>query len=213
MAADSLTLLRRAIGSKVEPPTDETSERILDAALELCAESGVRNLTMDDVADRAGVGRMTVYRRFGSRERLEETLAVREARRCLAELDSTVDPGAPVADQIAQGLLTSLRLIREHPLLDRMSRVEPAAALAALTSEGAAVFAMSRAFVAARISDSQREGKVDRDLDPEQAAEILVRLSLSFLLIPQSALPLDDDERMREIARMMVAPILGVPGE
>jgi TetR/AcrR family transcriptional repressor of uid operon len=207
--ADSVTLLRRALGSSIEPPTDATSEGILDAALELCAESGVRNLTMDEVADRAGVGRMTVYRRFGSREQLEETLAVREARRCLAELDSTVDPGAPVADQIAQGLLTSLRLIREHPLLDRMSRIEPSAALAALTSEGAAVFAMSRAFVAARLEESQREGKVDRAIDAEQAAEILVRLGFSFLLIPQSALPLDDDERMREVARMLVAPIIG----
>jgi TetR/AcrR family transcriptional repressor of uid operon len=209
MAADSVTLLRRALGSSVEPPTDAASERILDAALELCAESGVRNLTMDEVADRAGVGRMTVYRRFGSREQLEETLAVREARRCLAELDSTVDPGAPVAEQIAQGLLTSLRLIREHPLLDRMSRVEPAAALAALTSEGAAVFAMSRAFVAARLRESQREGKVDRAIDPEQAAEIMVRLGFSFLLIRQSALPLDDDERMRDLARTLIAPILG----
>jgi TetR/AcrR family transcriptional regulator, repressor for uid operon len=209
MAADSLTLLQRAIGSTVEPPDDPLSERILDAALEICAASGVKNLTMDEVADRAGVGRMTVYRRFGSRERLEEALAVREARRCLAELDATVDPGAPVADQIAQGLLASLRLIREHPLLERMSRVEPAAALAALTSEGAAVFAMSRAFVAARLRESQRAGIVDRSLDPEHAAEILVRLSFSFLLIPQSALPLDDDERMAELARTMIAPILG----
>jgi TetR/AcrR family transcriptional regulator, repressor for uid operon len=209
MAAESTSLLRRALGSTVEPPDDPTSERILDAALELCAASGVRHLTMDDVADRAGVGRMTVYRRFGSRERLEEALAVREARRCLVELDSTVDPGAPVADQITQGLLTSLRLIREHPLLERMSRLEPAAALAALTSEGAAVFTMARAFVAARLRESQKAGTVDPKLDPEQAAEILVRLSFSFLLIPQSVLPLDDDEKMREVARTLVAPILG----
>jgi TetR/AcrR family transcriptional regulator, repressor for uid operon len=212
MAVETTSLLQRAIGSTVEPPDDPLSERILDAALEISAASGVKNLTMDEVADRAGVGRMTVYRRFGNRERLEETLAVREARRCLAELDSTVDPGAPVADQIAQGLLTSLRLIREHPLLERMSRVEPAAALAALTSEQAAVFAMSRAFVAARIAESQRESKIRHDLDPEQAAEILVRLSLSFLLIPQSALPLDDDERMAAIARTMIAPVLGSGG-
>jgi AcrR family transcriptional regulator len=164
---------------------------------------------MDDVADRAGVGRMTVYRRFGSRQQLEEALAVREARRCLAELDSTIDPGAPVADQIAQGLLTSLRLIREHPMLERMSRIEPAAALAALTSEGAAVFAMSRAFVAGRLIESQRRGQIDPEIDPEQAAEMLVRIALSFLLIPQSALPLDDDERMRELARTLIAPILG----
>jgi AcrR family transcriptional regulator len=212
MAVDSLSLLQRAIGSTVEPPDDPLSERILDAALEISAASGVKNLTMDEVADRAGVGRMTVYRRFGNREHLEEALAVREARRCLAELDSTVDPGGPVADQIAQGMLTSLRLIREHPLLERMSRVEPAAALAALTSEGAAVFAMSRAFVAARIAESQAQGQVRRDLDPEQAAEILIRLGFSFLLIPQSALPVADDVRMREVARTLIAPVLGEAG-
>jgi AcrR family transcriptional regulator len=208
MASGSASLLQRALGSTVEPPDDELSERILDAALEICAASGIRHLTMDEVADRAAVGRMTVYRRFGSRERLEEALAVREARRCITELDSTVDPGAPIADQVAQGLLTSLRLIREHPLLERMSRVEPAAALAALTSEGAAVFAMSRAFVAERIRVSQRAGMVDRRLDREAAAELLVRLALSFLLIRDSALPLSDDRKMREIARAMVAPIL-----
>jgi AcrR family transcriptional regulator len=212
VAGGSASLLERALGSTVEPPTDPLSERILDAALELCAASGVRHLTMDEVAERAGVGRMTVYRRFGSRERLEETLAVREARRCLAELDSTVDPGAPIADQIAQGMLTSLRLIREHPLLERMARLEPAAALAALTAEGSAVFAMGRAFVAARIAESQRAGMLDPGLDAEHAAEILVRLGFSFLLIPDSALPLSDDERMGEMARTMIAPILGVGG-
>jgi AcrR family transcriptional regulator len=209
MAADSVTLLSRGFGSSVEVPTDAASERILDAALELCAESGVRHLTMDDVAERAGVGRMTVYRRFGSRERLEEVLAVREARRCLAELDSTVDPGAPVPDQIAQGLLTTLRLIREHPLLERMSRVEPAAALAALRDEGTSVFAMSRAFMAARIREGQKAGTVGTEVDPEQAGEVLSRLGFSFLLIPESALPLEDDERMRELARTLMAPILG----
>jgi TetR/AcrR family transcriptional repressor of uid operon len=209
MAPDATTLLRRALESTSEPPDDELSKRILDAALELCAASGVRNLTMDDTAERAGVGRMTVYRRFGSRAKLEEALAAREARRCLAELDSTVDPGAPVADQIAQGMLSTLRLIREHPVLDRMSRLEPAAALAALTGENAAVFAMGRAFVAARLREAQKAGAVDRSLDPDYAAEILVRLGFSFLLIPQSALPLSDDEAMREIARTLVAPILG----
>src|SRR3954464_2704552 len=156
MSAHSVTMLRRGFGSSVEPPTDATSERILDAALELCAESGVRHLTMDDVAERAGVGRMTVYRRFGSRERLEEVLAVRAARRCLTELDSTVDPGAPVPDQIAQGMLTTLRLIGAQPLLARTARGDPAAALAALREEGTSVFAMSRAFMATRIREGQR---------------------------------------------------------
>ena len=52
MAGESASLLQRALGSSVEPPTDETSERILDAALDLSAASGVRHLTMDEVAER-----------------------------------------------------------------------------------------------------------------------------------------------------------------
>jgi len=210
--ASAETFLQRALASSVEPPADELSERILDAAVEIWAASGVKSLTMDEVADRAGVGRMTVYRRFGGREQLEEALAVREARRCLAEIDSTVDPGAPVPDQIAQGLLTTLRLIREHPLLERMSRVEPAAALIALREEKTGVFAMSRAFMAGRIREGQRAGTVDRKVDPDQAGELLVRLGFSFLLIPQSSLPLGDDRRMRELARTLIAPILGTDG-
>ena len=203
------SLLERALDPAVTTPEDSASERILDAALALAAASGVRNLTMDSVAERAGVGRMTVYRRFGSREALVEALGVREARRCLAELDSTVDPGAPAADQVAQGLITSLRLVRDHPLLARMSRHEPEAALAALTGGDAAVFTMGRAFVAERVRASQKAGLVDRSLDPDYVAEILVRLGFSFLLIPQSALPLDDDERIRKLARKLVAPVLG----
>ncbi|RBO96995.1 TetR/AcrR family transcriptional regulator [Nocardia puris] len=40
---------------------------LLDAAQELVREHGVDNLTMDEVAKRAGVGKGTVFRRFGSR--------------------------------------------------------------------------------------------------------------------------------------------------
>jgi hypothetical protein len=68
---------------------------------------------------------------------------------------------------------------------------------------------MSRAFMAARVSEGQRAGTVDSSLDPEQVGEMLVRVGFSFLLIPESALPVDDDERMREVARTLVAPILG----
>ena len=81
MTAEPLNLLARALDPAVEPPADETSERILDAALALSAASGVQHLTMDAVARRARVGRMTVYRRFGDKERLVEALAAREIGR------------------------------------------------------------------------------------------------------------------------------------
>ncbi|MFW6694314.1 TetR/AcrR family transcriptional regulator [Streptomyces sp. MAR4 CNX-425] len=40
---------------------------LLDAARRMIAEDGVGNVTMDDLAERAGVGKGTVYRRFRTR--------------------------------------------------------------------------------------------------------------------------------------------------
>ena len=202
------SLLERALASAgTEVPADAMSERILDAAVDLVGASGLRHLTMDDVAARARVGRMTVYRRFGDRERLIDALAIRESQRCLAEIDATVDPGAPISDQIAQGLLTSLRLVREHPVLDRFARHEPETALAALNQDGGAIFAISRSFVAERVRDAKRRGLVG-DVEPEHVAELLIRIGFSFLLMPATALPVDDDQAMRELAQDLIAPIL-----
>ena len=52
-------------------PRDERADRaILSAALELMAEHGVDGLRTDDVADRAKVGKATIYRRYRSKEEL-----------------------------------------------------------------------------------------------------------------------------------------------
>jgi AcrR family transcriptional regulator len=65
MSSDPLP--RRAIGR----PRDERADRaIVAATLELMAERGVRDLRMDDIADRAGVGKATIYRRYRSKDAL-----------------------------------------------------------------------------------------------------------------------------------------------
>src|SRR5919112_134612 len=49
-------------------------ERLLEAARDLIAECGPEGLTMDRLAEHAGVGKGTVFRRFGSRAGLMLTL-------------------------------------------------------------------------------------------------------------------------------------------
>jgi AcrR family transcriptional regulator len=204
----STTLLERALATPELAP-DKTSERILDAALELVAASGLRHLTMDAAASRAGVGRMTVYRKFGDREGLIDALAAREARICLAELDRAVDPSLPVAEGIARGLATSLRLIRSHPILDRFSRHEPEAALVALNSGEGAILRMGTAFVASRLEEAKSRGDIAASVETTHAAELLVRLGFSFLLMPDSSLSLDDPEVAAREVEELIAPILG----
>jgi len=53
---------------------DSTTQRILDAALDLFSESGYGSATVDDIARRAGVGVATLYRRWDDKPALANTV-------------------------------------------------------------------------------------------------------------------------------------------
>lgn len=205
--ATGVRVLERALDPSAERYDDSMSERILDAALALVAASGFRHLTIDDVAARAGVGRMTVYRRFGARQRLVDALAVRECRRCLQEISSALDPDAPLGERAAELFVATLSVIREHPMLARLGRFEPEALLRELNRDGSAVFRLVRDFLVAEIRDAQRAGELVA-VDAEALAEIAVRLGASFVLMPDSVIAIDDERRVRQTVRTLLAPML-----
>jgi AcrR family transcriptional regulator len=201
-------VLALAFDPSVPTADDAMAERILDAALALAAASGLKNLTMDDVSRRARVGRMTVYRRFGSKATLVDALAVREARRCLAALAAALDPALPADERLAELFVATLKMIREHPLLERLARVEPEALLYELTRDDSAVFGLVHGFLVALLEDAQRGGELP-GIDPRVLAELGLRLGLSFVLMPDSVLPLEDEAAAREAARVLIAPLVG----
>lgn len=207
MATGAARLLELAFDPEVSSYEDPMSTRILDAALALVAASGTRHLTMDDVAARAGVGRMTVYRRFGARQRLVDALAVRECRRCLAEIASAVEIDKPIEQRAIDLFVATLRVIREHPLLARLARVEPEALLHELNRDSSAVFRLVRDFLVAQIRAAQAAGELI-DIEPEPIAELAVRLGASFVLMPDSVIATDDDQRTRAAAEALIAPLL-----
>ncbi|MBF6354362.1 helix-turn-helix transcriptional regulator [Nocardia higoensis] len=76
---------------------------ILDATRSLLAEHGAEGVTMDRVAAAAGVGKGTIFHRFGSRAGLlqeliaEPGLALKEA---ITSGPPPLGPGAPAADRL-----------------------------------------------------------------------------------------------------------------
>ncbi|GAA1654022.1 TetR/AcrR family transcriptional regulator [Georgenia ruanii] len=75
--------------------TAATGERILASALVLFWERPTDQISLADVAARAGVSVQTVIRRFGGKEGLFEALADRERRRIVAQRDA-----APAEDPV-----------------------------------------------------------------------------------------------------------------
>ena len=75
-------------------------ERVLNAAAELVAEDRFHTATIDDLAQRAGVARATVFGRFGSKLGVLEALSLRCAggpeMRALREAQAVEDPVAAV---------------------------------------------------------------------------------------------------------------------
>ncbi|MFD5321100.1 TetR/AcrR family transcriptional regulator [Streptomyces sp. NPDC127098] len=76
---------------------------VLDATERLLAEGGGDHVSLDRVAALAGVGKGTVFRRFGSRAGLLQALLEersRELREAVAEGPPPLGPGAPVRERL-----------------------------------------------------------------------------------------------------------------
>lgn len=71
----------------------ETRRRILEATIELHRERFFDQVSLEDIAERAGVTVQTVIRRFGSKERLIEAAAEEANRQVVRQRDQ-----APVGD-------------------------------------------------------------------------------------------------------------------
>lgn len=175
---------------------DNTTDRILDAAYEELLHFGLKGVSVEDIAKRTGVARVTVYRRFANKDDLLGALALREGQRLFEEVDAAVDRDATRQEQLITGFASMLFAVRNHPLVQRLVASEPELAALVLTTHGATAIAFGRDFVAARLRISKA------------VAEVMVRLSASFVLSPESAIPLRTNADARRFARTYLAPML-----
>ncbi len=162
---------------------------------------------MEDVARRAKVGRVTIYRKFENHDKLVAALLARETTRAIAKVEAAANAVSNVEDRLVEGFVTGMRAIRHHPLIVALIATEPERALPMLTTRAAGGLALARASMAQEIRRAHKILGI-RNADAEQIAEILARLTHSLVLTPQTLLPLDDDKRAREFARRYIVPMV-----
>lgn len=207
---DSESLLERAFTEAVDrvDDTDEATARVLDAAYEQFCRLGLRRSTMEDVARRAGVSRITVYRRFTTKDALVEHVVRREFRRYFDQFLTDIRHAGTAADRVVLGFASSLRAIRGNPLIGGLMEIEPDVLIPSMINDGGRTIATVRRFLAGQLRREQRDGHVSDEVDVDLVAELMVRFSASFLVTPSELVDLDDDEQLRDVARRFLVPML-----
>lgn len=119
----------------VQPETGERTdaarnrERILCAARRLFDERGASCVSMDDVADAAGVGKGTLFRRFGSRASLAAAVLSereRDFQEALIRGAPPLGPGAAPAERLAAFGEAMLDILAAHSELMLAAETGPA---------------------------------------------------------------------------------------
>lgn len=101
---------------------------ILDATAALLAEHGPEAVTMDRVAAAAGVGKGTIFHRFGSRAGLLHEMVAESAVTLMSAVTDgppPLGPGAPAGDRLLAFFAAMARLVIDNLALMEVYRVVP----------------------------------------------------------------------------------------
>jgi AcrR family transcriptional regulator len=158
-------------------------ETLLDAARSLLAERPWSQITMADIASRAGVSRQTLYNELGSREQFAQTFVLREAQRFIEAVQQAIDahlddPTAALAAALELFLDTAGR----DPLIGMLLEDDGTGGMLPLiTTRSRPVLDWAGMQLAEAIARGWPA--VDAE-DATLLAQTLVRLAISYLTVP-----------------------------
>jgi AcrR family transcriptional regulator len=184
-------------------PAAASREDVLEAGLYRYLRG--RRLDVQAIAAELGLGRTTIYRWFGSRERLIGEVVVRATEPELVKARrGTEGQGGP-------GLLETFdrfnRVLADAPALKAFVEQERDAALRVVASGAGVVQPRMVELISGLIEEEAEAGTYDPPVDSSTLGYAIVRLAESFLFNDAAAGMRGDVDRLREVE----AALLGVP--
>lgn len=186
----------------VSDPSASKRVRIVDAALASIADHGLRGTTVDDVARRAGMSRATLYRAMpGGRDAIVKAVVDTELARFFTTLAVAMGTATTLEDVLVSGMASAAIAIQGSAALTTVLDEEPWVILRHLSFDE-----MDHAI---EVAADFAEPFFGRWLEPAQAiraADLAVRLVVSYLLDPDPRVDLTDVAAVRALARRHVLP-------
>jgi AcrR family transcriptional regulator len=164
-------------------PAGRNTTAILDAASSAVAAVGLRRTTVADVARKAGVSRMTVYREYGDAAAVFRALLTREVESVVAAATSGAADQRTGRDRLVEATIHAVEACIEHPLLQRLLDVDPEFLLPFVVER----LGSSQRAVLVLLTEQLRAGMADGSIRSVAGTdEELTRVAYTMLLTVQS---------------------------
>ena len=184
----------------------EPRDGYLDAARACILDVGWRRTTLTEVARRAGVSRMTIYRAWSDMPSLLGDLMTRE----WGEVVAAQPAGDATPDDLADVLLATVRALRDNELFVRIVELDPELLLPYLLARRGRSQEAIAGLLEAAITEGQAAGAI-REGNPATLARGLLLAAHGFVLSAQtmvddSVTEADLDEELRLLTRRTLVP-------
>jgi AcrR family transcriptional regulator len=181
---------------------DPAELRVLDAAKLCCERWGLAKVTIEDIANEAGVSRATLYRMFpGGKDVLFEALRLRDIEDFFTRLSAHLDGAVDFEDLLVRCVVHATHELRSDQHLSLMLASEPGDTLGQLTVDGLPrIIRVATVFLSPLVDGylPRREGA--------RVVELLARLVISYFLAPSEQVDLGDADSARTFIQTFVLP-------
>lgn len=185
--------------------TDQMTEAILDATRASIVDFGIRRTSLTEIARRAGVSRMTVYRRYPDVDAILRDLMTREFGELMRGLFAAPE-GDDGRARTVWLIATGVQQLRDYPLLRKVVDAEPELMIPYLLGQIGGSQRQARVLLAESIAAGQADGSI-RDGDPLVMASSLLLTSQSFLYSGGTIDDMTTDVLDGELARIADASL------
>lgn len=154
---------------------------LLQAAHASILDIGLRRTTLAEVARRAGVSRMTVYRQYGDRDGIVSALLTAELGWLLAEVTGRVAHLPTARGRLVEASVQVVRRLAAHPIYRRILDLDPELLLPLVVDRLGSTQRAAAAAIAEQVRAGRRDGSIRSGAPASVVAAHLLLALQSFV--------------------------------
>jgi AcrR family transcriptional regulator len=194
-----------ATGDQRRAVADATTDAILDAARACVLDFGFRRTTLSDVARRAGISRVTVYRRYPDLDAVVRDLMTREFGTLMVEVEASVE-GGDGRERAATRTAETVRALRAHPVLRKVMEAEPELMLPYMIGHVGSTQRNAALLLGSIIAEGQAEGSI-RAGDTAEIARTVMLIAQAFVMWGEDDEDAAEDRLVAELRHAVEASL------